>query len=211
MCKVAFFILSLMASSGLFAETLEAVGQTFPVMEMSLEQFIKERLTTLDASGEIDKLHARWLQRASLQANHPTPLGLPRALKNTTHYYKPEIVLRHAIFDNQQRVIVPIGTRFNALEQLAYYNPCWLFFNAEDKAQLRWAQKTKNSCEQPKLILTGGAIDFAEQTFNAPIYFDQGGRITQQLHIHTLPATVKRVRNQLQIEELAIREDGHAL
>ena len=123
----------------------------------------------------------------------------------------PEVILTQDIVDVQGVLLYPKGTHVNALEKNASYSPCWLFFNADDEAQQNWAQLQKRSCSNPKLILTGGAINEAEQRLNAVIYFDQEGRITQRLHISHVPAKVIRDNNRLLIVESAIKEDGHVL
>ena len=103
------------------------------------------------------------------------------------------------------------GTHVNALQQMPSYTPCWLFFNADDEAQLNWAAHQKTQCTSPKFILTGGAINTAEKKLNAVIYFDQAGKITTKLHIAHVPAKVTRHQNHLVIAELAIKENGDVL
>lgn len=204
-------ILAMVFSMSLSAKSLGVVGETFPVAEISFLQLIEARLTELTKNGIIDTLNQQWRDTVARHADRPKPLNLARAKHTTTHYYKPEIVLTQAITDNQQHVLFPAGIRMNALKKLPHYAPCWLFFNADDEAQLHWAQRGSRLCANPKVILTGGSVSAAENELKTTIYFDQGGRLAQKLQLHTVPARVVREGNTLKIEELAIRENGDVL
>lgn len=204
----AFLLLFLSLSLDVQAKSFGISGEVFPVAEPSFLQLIESRLRQLTESGEWDAFNQRWQAEVSQQVLRPKPVNLPRAQRAMSHYYRPEIRLSSPLRDAAGRLIYAVGTTVNALKELPSYQPCWLFFNQDDKAQQRWALKARQQCTNPKLILTGGAIDEAEVTFKAPIYFDQAGRITTKLKIHALPAKVTRAGNALLIQELAIKESG---
>ncbi|MFO9620089.1 type-F conjugative transfer system protein TraW, partial [Legionella pneumophila serogroup 1] len=166
------------------------VGEVFPIAEKSFLTLIEERLASLKASGELESLNQRWVQTAAEHANRPTALELPRTNRSTRHDYVPEITLSQDIRNEKGRILYSKGTHVNALQQMPSYTPCWLFFNADDETQLNWAAHQKTQCTNPKLILTGGAINTAEKKLNAVIYFDQAGKITTKLHIAHVPAKV---------------------
>lgn len=193
------------------AKSFGVVGEVFPIAEKSFLTLIEERLASLKASGELEAMNKRWVQTAAEHANRPTALDLPRTNRSTHHDYLPEITLSQDIRDERGRVLFASGTRVNTLAQMPSYKPCWLFFNADDEAQLNWAAHQKTQCVNPKLILTGGAIKAAEKKLNAVIYFDQAGRITSKLHIAHVPAKVTRHQNHLVIQEQAIKENGDVL
>lgn len=203
-------VLTLFWETG-FAKSFGVVGEVFPVAEKSLLRLIEERLAVLKASGALEAVNQRWIQTAALHANRPSPLGLGRTNRSARHYYTPEIVLRQDIADSRGHVLYASGTHANALSRMPSYKPCWLFFNAEDKAQLKWAELQKTGCPNPKFILTGGAVHAAEQRLQSVIYFDQAGKITRQLKITHVPTLVLRRGNQLEIWEHAIKESGHVL
>lgn len=211
MSLIFSLILMMLCPNQGVAQSLGVIGEVFPVAEKSFIALIEERLSALNASGEWKVLNQRWVQQVAEHTNRPKALGLERIKKTRKHYYIPEVILAQDIVDAQGTLLYPKGTHVNALEKSSSYNPCWLFFNADDQAQQNWAQIQKRSCSNPKLILTGGAINEAEQRLNSVIYFDQEGRITQRLHISHVPAKVTRNNNRLLIVESAIKEDGHEL
>lgn len=197
--------------SQIHAKSFGVIGEVFPVAEKSFLKIIEERLTALNDSGALEAMNQRWIQTAAEHANRPSALNLPRTNHSITHHYVPEITLSQDIRDERGRVLYVRGTHVNALSQLPSYQPCWLFFNADDEAQINWAQLQETSCPNPKLILTGGAINAAEKKLHSVIYFDQFGKITRQLHIAHVPAIVTRKGNRLVIVEHAITENGDVL
>lgn len=193
------------------AKSFGIVGEVFPIVEKSFLALIEERLKTLESHGELEALNQQWLKTVVNHTNRPSPLGLKRTTKSSHHDYLPEIRLSQSITDSAGRILYPKGTYVNALEKLTGYRPCWLFFNADDKAQLNWAKLQQTRCPNPKFILTSGAINVTENALQAVIYFDQQARITTKLNISHVPAKVTRLQNKLLIEELAIKENGDEL
>ncbi|WP_419421566.1 type-F conjugative transfer system protein TraW (plasmid) [Legionella sp. D16C41] len=208
LCFLVFLGLSIGQSH---AKSFGVVGEVFPVAEKSFLMLIEERLAVLKASGALDAINKRWVQTAAEHANRPVTLALSRATAFAEYKFTPEVTLSQDITDAGGRVLFARGTTVNALAELPAYQPCWLFFNADDVAQLHWAAQQKTSCPNPKFILTGGAINTTETRLQAIIYFDQGGRITRKLHIAHVPAKVTRHQNELVIQEVAIKENGDVL
>ena len=190
------------------AANLGVVGEIFPVTELSFMMLIEARLQTLVKSGEMAVIEKQWVSRVSEHANRPTPVGLKRATKNNTYRYTPAIVLSQDILNAENLVLWAKGTRVNALESMPTYQPHWLLLDANDVAQVRWAQRLLRYHLDAKVILTGGEVGKMEQELNRPIYFDQAGRISHQLGIRRMPALVSREGNTLRIMEVVISEDG---
>ena len=199
-----------MSAGTIQAKTLAVVGETFPVAEQSFLAFIESRLHQLEDTGDMAAIEQRMVEDASRHANRPTPVGLPRAQVHQTHEYTPRVLLANDIVDHLNHVLIPRGTSVNALEQLPFYQPHWVFINADDEAQVRWVRKALNARPDSKVILTGGAIGPSERALNTEIFFDQSGRISHQLGIQHVPAQVTREGMHLRIDELAIGEDGDA-
>lgn len=190
------------------SKSFGVVGEVFPIAEKSFLKLIEERLQVLKTNGEIEALNERWLHTVAAHANRPAPLNLSRTTHSITHHFIPETRVSQDITDERARVLYAKGMTVNALTQMPSYQPCWLFFNADDEAQLKWARHQQTICPNPKLILTGGAIATAEKNLQAVIYFDQAGKITSKLHIAHVPAKVTRRHNHLVIHEVAIKENG---
>lgn len=205
------FILLMISMSQVHAKSFGVVGEVFPIAEKSFLTLIEERLVALKNSGELDAMNQRWIQTVASHANRPNPLNLMRTRFSKKHDFVPEITLSQDITDEQGRVLFVRGTQVNALAKIPAYQPCWLFFNADDEAQLKWAAQQKTSCSNPKLILTGGAINTASMRLQSIIYFDQAGRITSKLHITQVPAKVMRQQNHLVIDQQVIKENGDVL
>lgn len=190
------------------AKSLGPVGEVFEVGEKSFLKLIEERLVALNQNGNLDVFNSELVNKVASHVDRPSPLHLKRTDYKAKHYYKPEVILNQDITDHKGRVLYPKGFQFNALSRMPAYKPCWLFFNADDLAQMRWAQKQLSLCQNPKLILTGGTISQAEKSLKAAIYFDQEGKISQKLKIKSVPARVTRLNQALLIEEEAILENG---
>lgn len=211
MKHVVCVVLLTFAACASFAKSFGVVGATFPVREMSFLAFIELKLKALSENGTLQRLESEWQETASRSANRPAPLGLPRAQVVRTFHYDPTVTLTKSISNEFGQVIYPAGTSVNGLEARPNYAPCWLFFNADDKAQLLWARRQMGFCQQPKLILTGGAVRDAEDALSAVIYFDQSGRLSSRFQLKAVPATVTRDGNRLMISELVIKENDDVI
>ncbi len=194
-----------------FAKSFGVIGATFPVREMSFLAFIELKLKALSENGTLQTLESEWQETAARSANRPKPVGLPRAVIKRTVHYDPTVTLTKDILNELGHVIYPAGTRVNGLEARPNYAPCWLFFNADDKAQVLWARRQMDFCQQPKLILTGGAVRDAEDALNMIIYFDQSGRLSSRFQLKAVPATVTRDGNRLILSEIVIKENGDVI
>ena len=167
-------------------------------------------MKTLNATGELDALNARWVSAVREHANRPTPVMLRRAHINQSHVYEPSIVLSQDVLGDRGQVLFHKGTKVNALKNLPFYQPHWLLFDADDEAQVRWARHMLSQFSSAKVILTKGEISRMEHELQKEIFFDQAGRIIKQLGIQQVPAHVMRDGDVLRIEEIAIGEDGYA-
>jgi conjugal transfer pilus assembly protein TraW len=193
------------------AKSFGVVGVTFPIQEMSFLTFIGQRLQALEANGALSTMQSEWQARAESSSNRPMPVGLPRATLKRSFHYDPTVILSASILNEKGGLLYPSGTRVNGLERMPNYVPCWLFLNADDKAQLRWARLAMQQCQHPKVILTGGAVRDAEVALDVVIYFDQGGALSKRFQLNAVPATVTRDVNRLKISELVIKENGDAI
>lgn len=209
--KIIFLLTMLLVTFTAHAKSFGVIGEVFPIGERSFLALIQERLRLMSQNGELEHLNQRWVKSVAGYANRPQPLNLKRSFKTSVHSYTPEVILDQDITDINGNILYQKGLLLNPLIQMPVYQPCWLFFNADDIAQLRWARKEMTRCTNPKLILTAGAIITAEKTLNAVIYFDQGGRITNRLNIESVPTKVTRKGHQLRIASYAIKENGDVL
>ncbi|MEI6737277.1 MAG: type-F conjugative transfer system protein TraW [Pseudomonadota bacterium] len=195
----------------LFSKSFGVMGATFPIQEMSFLDFIHLRLKELEENHGLETMEREMQARAEQTANRPTPVGLPRAKVGRTFHYDPTVVLSSNILDPHQHVLFAKGTRVNGLESRPDFTPCWLFLNADDAGQLRWAKQARLQCVNPKIILTGGAIREAEEALDTVIYFDQGSALSSRFQLNAVPVIVTRDKNRLRIQEVVIKESGDAI
>lgn len=201
--------LLLLTSFSAPAKSLGVVGEVFPIAEMSFLALIESRMASLSKNGALEAIEKQWVADVSTHANHPEPLYIKRATKNNIHYYYPIAMLARDILNANNQVLFKRGTQINALSRLPSYRPHWLFFDGEDKAQVRWAVRKLQQDSNAKVILTGGEVEKLEQTLKTAIYFDQAGRISNQLGIIQVPAEAVRSENALMISEFLIEESGY--
>ena len=198
---IAFALISF----GAEAKNLGQFGHGYPVQEQSMLEFIHDRLNTLDGDGSIEKVNNDFIKRVQKHVNNPAPLNLSRTSKTSTHLFNPSVTLKSDLKDHLGNVIAYKGVEVNALSRLPSYAPYWIFFNADDEVQVKWAKKQIADHVQVKIILTGGAIKKSENIFNQAIYFDQESKITTKLSIEHVPTRVQRKGNFLEVTQFAIK------
>ena len=192
------------------AGNLGIYGQTFPIAEKNMLNLIEERLQLFNENGMLKNLENSQVLTVAKRVQRPLPVALPTALKTRVHYYTPVVHVAENIADGKGNIIVAKGMSANALATLPSWNPVWLFFNADDEPSLALAKELAEKTTHIKLILTGGDMKMAEEYFELPVYFDQGGLITQKLKIKNLPALVTREKLSLKITEIALKGGHHA-
>ncbi len=179
------------------AKSLGTFGETFPVAEMSLLQFIEARLKKLMKSNALINLQNQWVDDVRQYANRPNALHL-RASSRTYHFsYEPALILTKDIRDADGQLIYAKGTKVNALEKLPLYKPHWLFLDADESLQLAYAKRLITQYADLKIILTNGEIEKTSNLLDKEIFFDQGGKLTQKLGIKEVPAFVERKTDKL--------------
>lgn len=189
------FFLSCIAS----AKDLGSYGQTFPIMEKSLLQYLKERLQSLSENDLINM--QKYIQKQYVQKiTHPIPVKLSEAKIYRQFHYDPTICSFNEIKNRKGEVIVPIGKCYNPLENVTLSEEL-LFFDGTNPKHMNWAKQN-----QGKWILTKGAPIEIENSEKKAVYFDQMGKITSQFGIKCIPAKVSQDGLRLKIEEIPCQE-----
>jgi len=209
MIKHSFLVLAVTAATISYAKDLGQYGTSFKIAEPSMLEFIHAKLDEASKNGTIDKINKDFVKRVKKHVNNPTQINLTRTGKTKVFTYYPTVTLNSDLKDTRGKILVAKGTTVNALERLSFYEPNWMFINASDTEQIKWAISKLKVNTDIKIILTGGAIRKSQKTFDKRVYFDQEGRITQKLGIEHVPALVKRKGNALQITELNIDGGYH--
>ncbi len=183
------------------ARDLGAVGETYPVKEMSMLKWIQQKVLSMQSSGEVERFQTSWIRRTEQQIKQPPSLHLPRNKVRFVHTYEPKVVFAHDVIGSHHVVLAKKGMSVNALTQLPHYYPHWLFIDADDAQQLESAKTVIKRWPDAKIILTGGSTFRASQYLVRPVYFDQWGKLTQKLEVRSVPAYVMRRQNRLVIIE----------
>ena len=99
-------------------------------------------------------------------------------------------------------MLYPKGKTVNALETLTFHST-WLFFNADDPRQVRWAVLQAKRFNIVKFVLVHGDVFLTSKKLGR-IYFDQQGVLSHKLGLQHIPCAVYQEGNHLRIHEFAV-------
>jgi len=186
------------------AKNLGVYGATFEIIEKDFKEFIYERLYQLQQNGILDKFNKKFVSNVKKHILRPMPVkGLTTTDNPKTFYYDPTYVLKEDIRDINGKILISRGTTINPFDVIKLHS-IWLFFNADDKQQLKWAREEAKKHNYVKYILVQGNIKDTGNTLKDRIYFDQYGAITKQLGLKHIPCLVQQKGRKLQIREFSI-------
>jgi len=203
---VAAFWLVLSLGLGLVtpAAAIDA-GRVGPVYGIRETDFLDEIAKTVKAkvdSGEWKKLQDEARRRATAGLANPRPIaGIATATTRRTWLFDPSVVLSKSIPDANGRVMYPAGTRVNPLDTVSLPQPL-LFFDGRDPQQITVALglfRHYKGAVTP--ILVAGSWQKLGREWKRQVYFDQQGKMVQQLGIQAVPALVTQEDRALRIEE----------
>ena len=113
----------------------------------------------------------------------------------------PQLWCRMTLETTGGKVFHKKGTRVNPLKFRKLKVPL-VFINGDDNEQVKWFEKnfTPNGT---KLILVAGSPFELMEKYGAPVYFDQGGKLTSKFKITHVPSVVSQEGLLLKIREVA--------
>lgn len=193
-----------MAAPAGFAGDLGVIGATYPVAETDFitmaQKKIQEKLSR-DGTG-------RWRiqeqESVKVAGDRPFPVAGMRPSIQARHWlWDPSFVIPRDIQSANGSIVFKAGARFNPLEKISLKDAL-IFFDGDDSQQVAWAQQRNHVLKnRVLLILVNGSLRTISLQFpNKPVYFDQGGRLTQRLQITHVPAIVQQVGARLKISEV---------
>jgi conjugal transfer pilus assembly protein TraW len=188
------------------AESLGAIGPTYPIAERNLLDHIMSRLREKERTGELKKFEQLAKGRATRSVNDPKPVpGLTRAETARTYYFDPTFVLDRNVVDESGAVLFPAGTRKNPLEVVGLSKHL-LFFDARDPRQVTRARELIDVYQgRVKPILVGGSYMDLMKAWKLRLYYDQEGVLVRKFGITAVPAIVSQEGQRLRIDEVLIR------
>lgn len=204
--KVAFTILIgfCMEAS---AKDFGTFGHTYEIEEPDLLQEIQTKLMNLEEAGMIKHHQDEILDKTKQSlANPPAVKGITRATQDRTYMYDPSIVVPYDLKDNEGRIFQKAGTRINPMGPTPL--SCKLvFIQGEDETQVKWVQETFFDQDiKVKVVLVSGAPFDLMESWEKPVFHDQGGVITTKLGIKSVPAIAEQEGRQLKISEIYLKE-----
>lgn len=187
-------------------QDLGVLGPVYPIKERDMLQTIRQRLETLERSGELDRLEQGARRRAREYAERPPGLSLPAASATRVHHIDPTVTVPYDITDHEGRVIHPAGTSVNPLKYKGLSRRL-LFIDGDRPDQVAWARQ--RYAEGPaKVILVKGPVKRLMQEWGVPLFFDQYGRLVDYFEIRSLPASVVQEGERLRVEEIHLEGKG---
>ena len=179
-------------------------GATFPVIEADLLSVIQQRLTGMQASGEIDRANRALAARTAERVRRPAPVaGIAAASEPRSWAFDPTITVADDLRDARGRVIVARGTRVNPLDTVPLRQRL-VFIDGDSEDQVAWAM-ARTTALDAKLILVSGSPFALMKAEQRRFYFDQSGTLTTKLGIRAVPAVVEQRGRILAIREMVIQ------
>jgi len=188
------------------AETLGAIGPTYPIAEQSFLEVIMARLREKERTGELKKFEDLARTRATRAVMSPTPVpNLRRAEVARTFYFDPTFTLDRNVVDENGSLLFQAGRRKNPLDVVALSKHL-LFFDARDPRQVARARELIEIYQgKVKPILVGGSYIDLMRAWNKPVYYDQDGVLVRKLGITAVPAIVSQEGARLRIDEVVAK------
>ncbi|MFB8746628.1 type-F conjugative transfer system protein TraW (plasmid) [Citrobacter cronae] len=183
---VLLSLLSLQAA----AKPLGTWGDVYPIYEQNMLDFIHDRLSELEKSGELKQLEEDTKKRVIASTLRPSPtMGLRTATANKTWTFDPSITVENDIADHKGRVFAHKGQSVNPADTLPF--PYALFFvDGDNAAQMAWVKKQDTGTKRKVVLLVNGNVNEAGKALGQAVYFDQNGAFTKRFRVDEIPARV---------------------
>lgn len=185
------------------AKNLGTYGAVYSITENDLVEFIKSKLNAWNTSGRLQIEEKRIQEKVIESARRPTPVDF-LTTTTTPHafHYTPTFTLQQSIVDARGHVLYPKDTTVNVFDTITFHST-WLFFNADDPRQVKWAISQAKKFNLVKYILVSGDVFVISKTLGR-IYFDQQGNLSKKLGLQHIPCAVYQERDHLRIQEFAV-------
>lgn len=203
---IAGFVLTIassMAISVSYAQDFGTYGSTYPIVEKSMIDAIKEKFQGMMDSGEWDTYVQEYKQKTLDGILKPKGRDFPHALTNQTRIFDPTITLIDDIPLPDGGYLARKGDKLNPLDNLGLSKPV-LFVDGREPRQIQWAMDQKNDNPSSIIILTDGEWMKQIETQKVRFYFDQMGHLSDRFDIQRTPSKVTQEGKVLKIEEFTL-------
>ncbi len=202
---LAFYILVTVLSFyalPVVAKDLGTIGSVYSIDESDFIVMVQKKIQRNLTHN--NGWQAQQQESVRVAADRPLPVqGLHPTILTRQWLWDPSFVIPFDVRAANGVILLKAGSRFNPLEKTSL-RKALIFIDGDDPEQITWAEEQNRAFKgQILLILVNGSIRETASHFpRQKIYFDQGGLITQKLHIAQIPAIVSQVKDQLEIQEV---------
>ena len=202
-----------LVSSSAEAKDFGVQGHTLEIQEKDLLEHIQETLASMERGGQIRGIQEELQKKTIKRIRAPGPvLGIKKALKKHIFTHDPSIVVPRDIKDHKGTLLHAKGKRVNPLDHHSFRQR-WFFIEGEDKRQVDWAlgevQKINQAgTHSTKIILVNGSPFDLSEKHGVRFYFDQLGKITEQLGVKRVPSAAYQCGKKICIEEVPLWKEG---
>ena len=153
----------------------DVLGPVYPIVEPNLLTMLKKHAQEATTNTQ-SRLHE---VRQQLQnwSNHPIGQALPVAHQYIRKHYPINESVKHYLPEDYRRD--------------------WFFIDTQDPMQLKLAKHFLQNCprtDRCRIVVVHGELKATRERLKTPLWFDQGGKLTKQLHITHIPTLVTLTR-----------------
>ena len=204
--QTAAFVVLASAGQGT-AKDLGTHGPLFEVEEPSLLDTIKNRLTEMEAAGELDQMRQEMQDTTRAYVNRPRPVpGLGKAEDYSIWEVDLSITLTEDLVDHQGVVFARAGTVVNPMAY-SRFNKRIVLIDGDDPDQVSFALSDGDELNTLLVLVNGDPLGLMRE-HGRRFYFDQDAVLVNRFGIQNVPAVVQRADPLMQVEEIALGKNG---
>lgn len=204
--QTAAFVALASAGQGA-AKDLGTHGPLFEVEEPSLLDTIKNRLTEMEAAGELDQMRQEMQHTTRAYVNRPRPVpGLGKAEEYSIWEVDLSITLTEDLVDHQGVVFARAGTVVNPMAY-SRFNKRIVLIDGDDPDQVSFALSDGDELNTLLVLVNGDPLGLMRE-HGRRFYFDQDAVLVNRFGIQNVPAVVQRADPLMQVEEIALGKNG---
>ncbi|MBW3245782.1 type-F conjugative transfer system protein TraW [Epibacterium sp. DP7N7-1] len=204
--QTAAFVALTSAGQGT-AKDLGTHGPLFEVEEPSLLDTIKNRLTEMEAAGELDQMRQEMQDTTRAYVNRPRPVpGLGKAEEYSIWEVDLSITLTEDLVDHQGVVFARAGTVVNPMAY-SRFNKRIVLIDGDDPDQVSFALSDGDELNTLLVLVNGDPLGLMRE-HGRRFYFDQDAVLVNRFGIQNVPAVVQRADPLMQVEEIALGKNG---
>ena len=178
-------------------------GNSYPVIEQDIVEFIKQRLSEMEDQGLIEETNKELVKKSKDYVKRPPGSDIPVAKEYSGHVFDPTVTIQRDISDEDGNVIYPAGTVVNPLDYRGLTRTL-CFIDGDDVDQIEWVRDMCPYEPGYKQILVSGPILEVSKEEGHRFYFDQHGVLVNKFRIKAVPAVVRQSGKVLYVEQFPV-------